>query len=389
MVSTPEQDPFRLDDEDAATEPPTPPAETEPKRPAQPGGKGNLDEEGQNGFDVIPLEEAPPTRVPAPAAPPPPEPTPTPDENAGDGFRVVPLTEAAPQPDQHPDQQPDQQPARERAPEEAPRRPARPVRDPDDEAAVDTRTVAERRGDAVAIVAGRRAPPEGWPAEAFSFPLRAPGPQTIAVAALLLTGLDLVSRANFFFGLILKLVAAILFLRWQLHVATKTAAGHDVPSGWAGAMELTSEKIRGVGILLVAALVLAGPGIVADVLERPGLAIVLFLAGGVLLAAGALGQVVGDPTLVRPWNALAWIARHPLGLLATTAGWWAAGWTEILIWWMRDAPIGLFIAGSLALRLAGMYLWLLSARALGVVGRSWSLFADDAPEDAPAATSPE
>ena len=126
---------------------------------------------------------------------------------------------------------------------------------------------------------------------------------------------------------------------------------------------------------------------------RSGLALVLFLGGGMLLAVGALGQVVGDPTLIRPWNALAWIARHPLGLLAATAGWWAAGWTEILVWWMRDASTGLYVPACFALRLVGMYLWLLSARALGVVGRSWSLFDDDgpvdAPQDDPAATSRE
>ena len=339
-MTVPEQDPFRLDeepDEDrASAQPPPPQAAPEPK-PAP-----DLDEEGGNGFQVVPLPETVPAREPAPEPP------------------------------------------------AAPSRPVveRPSRAFEDEEGVDTRTVAERRGDALPVVAGRRAPPEGWPGEAFQFPLRAPGPQTIVGAAVLLTVLDLASRANFFLGLMLKLFALLLFLRWQLHVASKTAAGHDEPAGWASAMDLSREKIRGVGLLLVAALVLAGPGVVADVLERPGVAIVLFLVGGVLLAAGALSQVVGDTTLIHPWNALAWIAKHPLGLLASTAGWWAAGWTEIFIWWMRDTSTGLFIAASLGLRLIGMYLWLLSARALGVVGRSWSLFEDDAPEDAPQEDAP-
>jgi len=145
-------------------------------------------------------------------------------------------------------------------------------------------------------------------------------------------------------------------------------------------MNMSGAQIRGVGILLLAALVLAGPGIVADVLERPTLAVVLFLAGGLLLAAGALSQVVGDPTLMRPWNALAWIARRPLGLLVATAGWWAAGWTEIFVWWMRDLSVGWYLVATFGLRLVGMYLWLLSARALGVVGRSWSLFDTEADE---------
>lgn len=254
----------------------------------------------------------------------------------------------------------------------------------DEETGVDTRTVAERRGQAVGVVAGRRPPPQGWPAEAFAFPLRRPGPRTIAGAAVLLTLVDLVGRANFFVGLLLKVPAALVLLRWQLHVASRTAAGRDEPAGWASAMDLTREHARGVGILLVAAVLLAAPGIVADVLERPGLALVLFAAGGLWLAACALGQTVGEAVLSRPWLALAWIARRPLGLLAATAGWWAAGWTEVFLWWMRDEPALLFAAASFGMRLVGMYLWLLSARALGVVGRSSSFFGDDES----AATSP-
>jgi len=342
-VSTSEQDPFSLEDEYEKWVPPTPGPASEPEPESEPeSAPANLDEEGGNGFHVVPLDE-----------PPPPVPSPSPTPSA----------------------------------------PARPTRAVDEDTGIDTRTVAERRGDAVAMETGKRPPPEGWPGEAFAFPLRKPGLQTIAGAAIFLMLLDLLSRANFFLGLLFKLFAVIFFLRWQLHVASKTAAGHDVPAGWAGAVDMSRERLRGIGILLVAALLLVLPGVVADLLERPALAVVLFLAGGVLLAAGALSQVVGDPTLMRPWNVLAWIARRPLGLLAATAGWWAAGWTEILLWWMRDASTGAYLAASLGLRLVGMYLWLLSARALGVVGRSWSLFddEDDDEEDddeVEAATSP-
>ena len=96
-------------------------------------------------------------------------------------------------------------------------------------------------------MAGRRPPPDGWPGEAFGVPASQPGPRTIAGAAVLLTLLDLASRANFFLGLMLKLIAAVFFLRWQVHVASRSAAGRDEPAGWAGAMELTREKIRGIG----------------------------------------------------------------------------------------------------------------------------------------------
>jgi hypothetical protein len=340
-VSAPEKDPFHLQDEPDEPDEPDEKGASEPPPPPPP--KPDRDVEGGNGFHVVPLPETVPARVPETAKPPAPPST-------------RPVTR-------------------------------RPARSPDEEEGVDTRTVAERRGEAVEIVAGRRPPPEGWPAEAFTFPLRPPGPATIAGAAVLLTLLDLASRANFFLGLLLKVLAAFFFLRWQLHVASRTAAGRDEPAGWAAAMDMSREQIRSVGMLLVAALVFSIPGILADVLERPGLAIGLFVLGGLWLAAGALGRTVGDPSLIRPWHALAWIVRRPLGMLVATAGWWAAGWTEILVWWMRDTSTGLYLAACLGLRLVGMYLWLLSARALGVVGRSWSLFDDDddEPEDA---TSP-
>lgn len=267
-------------------------------------------------------------------------------------------------------------------------RPEPPVRVVDEEAGVDTRTVAEKRGDAIRATTGPRPPPEGWPGEALSFPLRPPGPLAIGVGGVLLALLDLVTRGNFFLGLLLKLVALVLFLRWQLHVASRSAAGHDVPAGWGGAMDMRREHVRGIGIVLVAAVVLCAPGIVAGVLERPFLALVLFLVGGVLLAAGALSQVVGDPTLMRPWNVLAWVGKRPLGLLAGTAGWWAAGWTEVVLGRMGDASTPLYLLTAIALRVAGLYLWLLSARALGVVGRSWSLFGDDDEDEDEASTSP-
>jgi len=242
--------------------------------------------------------------------------------------------------------------------------------------AVDRRTVAEKRGRAVAVVAGRRPPPQGWPLEALAFPLRRPGPTTIVGAALLLLLLDLASRWNFFVGLLLKLALLPFLLRWQLCVASTTAGGHDAPSGWGRAMEMSREQIRGLGVLLVAGLLLLAPGLLAGGFGRAGLAVALYLVAGLWLAAGALGQAVGDPRLLRPWHALWWGVRHPVGLLLATAGWWASGLVEWAVANLTDAPTGAFLAASVGMRVAMLYLWLLSARARGVVGRSWSPFRD-------------
>lgn len=243
---------------------------------------------------------------------------------------------------------------------------------------VDTRTFAEKRGRAVAVVAGRRPPPSGWPQEALAFPLRRPGPRTIVGAGVLLVLLDLAWRWNLFVGLLLQLAVLPFLLRWQLHVASTTAGGRDAPPGWGGAMEMSREHVRGLGVLLLVAAVLLAPGLLALHWDRPGLAVILFLAAGLWLAAGALGQAVGDARLLRPWHALSWIARRPLGLLVSTTGWWATGLVAWAMLALSDAPTLGFLAASLGLRVAMLYLWLLSARTLGVVGRSWTPFAREA-----------
>ena len=248
--------------------------------------------------------------------------------------------------------------------------PAVPARPPaTGEPAVDTRTVAEKRGTAVDVVAGRRPPPAGWPGEAFVFPLRRPGPGTCAVGAVFWVLLDLAGRLNFFLGLLLKVVVGTLFLRYQIHVAARSAAGVDVPPPWGRAMEMRRDQIVALGRWLIGVGVVVGIGIVLFVFERGGIALALFAVGGLWLATGALGLAVQDPRISRPWNALLWIGRHPFALAAATLGWWFAGVAEWLGWELRFAPAVWFVLASLGLRLVFLYLWLLSGRFLGVVGR--------------------
>ncbi len=92
---------------------------------------------------------------------------------------------------------------------------------------MDARTVAEKLGKAVAVVAGTRPPPPGWPVEALTFPLRRPGPALIAGGAVSWVLLDSVTLlpALAFLGYLLKLIALPLFVRWQIHEASMTAAG--------------------------------------------------------------------------------------------------------------------------------------------------------------------
>lgn len=254
---------------------------------------------------------------------------------------------------------------------------------------VDERTLAEKQGRAVGVVSGRRPDPLHWPSEAFLFPFRRPGRVTMVSGTGFWVLLDLAECGNFFLGLFLKVLVVPLFLRWQFHVASMTAGGQDEPASWGSAMDLTRGQIWGIARFLVAAVLLLAPGAIAAALERPVLGFVLLVLGSLWLAAGALGEAVGDPSFLRPWNAVAWVGRRPLGLLASTVGWWAAGFIEVAVYALSDAPLLLALLASVAMRLVFLYLWLVSARALGVVGRAWSPWADeDGDQAGPGATSP-
>lgn len=256
--------------------------------------------------------------------------------------------------------------------------PARPPWETEDE--VDTRTVAERRGQAVELHAGRRPPPPDWPVEAFSFPLR--GDRVgLGIALGVWVLLDLVAWWNPFVGVTLKVLAYVFFLRWQLSVATTSASGQDVPTPFARVSDIDMEGLKALGRLVAIIVALALPGIALLLLHKTAAGVFLLVAGLLWAGVAALGAVVGEPSLVLPWKAFPWMGARPLGLLAATVGWVVAVGVE----WFEgtQAGIGPFpaIVLALVLRAAFVYLWLVSARALGVVGRAWSPYAE---EDDPA-----
>lgn len=237
------------------------------------------------------------------------------------------------------------------------------------ESEVDERTVAEKHGRAVEVTTGRRPPPPGWPAEAFRYPLRRPGPATIAGGAAFWVLLDLATRWNLLLGLLFKIAAWIVFARWQIKVAARSAAGHDVPPPWGHAIEMDREEIIRLGWWFVAAVMLLAPGILVLHFGSAGVGLVLLGVAGLWMAVDALGLAIGRTGLKRPWKALPWIGRHPFGLLAATVGWWAAGLSEWAVFALRSERTGIVLLVSVPVRIVFAYLLFVSARALGVVGR--------------------
>ena len=235
------------------------------------------------------------------------------------------------------------------------------------------RTVKERRGEAVPIYQGAVPVPPRWPAEIVSFPLRPSGPSLIAGLGTAFVALDLL----FVFGPSLAFVAflalsfpLVFALRVQQAIVGQVAAGKDAPAGFDAALELDHAAVWGVtrfgallGLLFLAPLLLSG--------WWPAAKWIAVLASPYLSVA-MLGWALGDPTLARPWNALAWLARRPVCFAVGALGWWAlAGGWAVMFALARSNPVGAAVA-SLIVRPAAVYLILLSARAIGVAGRSWT-----------------
>lgn len=255
-------------------------------------------------------------------------------------------------------------------PEEA----VEPPRHPDD-VDVDTRTVAERLGTDVELYAGQRPPPDDWPLEALSFPTRG---DTVGagVAVLVWVLLDFVAWWNLLLGAVLKVFAYVFFLRWQLSVANATAAGKDEPTPFAKVADIDMDGVKGIARLMGMIVALLAPGTVVLLLGSTAAGVLLLLAGLAWAGVAALGCVVGEPSLVLPWKALPWMGARPLALLAGTLGWVAAYGIESLELGLQGIGVFAAIALAVPLRVAFVYLWLLSARALGVLGRAWSPYAE-------------
>lgn len=242
-----------------------------------------------------------------------------------------------------------------------------------DEDGVDTRTVAERTGTAAPRYRDRVPPPDDWPREAFLFPLRPPGPMNIAVGAGVMLLLDVLSTTEpgRFPAWMLKLVVLMFVLRGQLRVIARSADGRDDPAGWEGALAFDSEELRKYSgfIAFFACGVLPGWVLIAFELVQPGIAVLAI--GSMYVSVVALGAALGDPSLKWPWKAPFWMVRHPVACIAGSAGWWVLGLTEVALAAVYEKGLLVTLVVAVPLRLLGMYALVFSARAVGVMGRTW------------------
>jgi hypothetical protein len=270
------------------------------------------------------------------------------------------------------------EPERERDPAGAPAGPpgrARPAAAREagerEEGEVDERTVAERRGETRARGHEPVPLPPGWPREALTFPFARPGPALLIGATGVLVLLDLLFLvADVALAAWLGHLLAFAFLfRVQLHVTASSAAGRDAPEGWRRALDM-DRLGHFLGVLGGVALALA-PGAVLLLFGQPAVAVVLLVAGSMYASVLALGSALGDPTLKRPWTALAWMTRRPLACLGGALGWWLALGAVLAVHGLVPRGAGLVVFVSVVLRPVCAWGLLLSARALGVLGRSW------------------
>lgn len=242
-----------------------------------------------------------------------------------------------------------------------------------DEPSVDTRTVGERLGKETPRGDDPIDPPDDWPREAFTYPVRGKGIAIMVSIAFVLCLLDIMGAFGVarFPAWILKLVALVFVLRGQLRLIGSSAAGHDVPKGWEKALEFENEALKRWAAFMGMFLFALVPGwvlIIVDLVE-PGL-LVLGL-GSMYVSVVALGSALEDPKLKLPWNAIPWMLRNPLLCVLGSLGWWVLGLTEYAIAKSYGGGLGLVVFESIVLRLVDAYVVLWSARMLGVMGRSW------------------
>jgi hypothetical protein len=230
--------------------------------------------------------------------------------------------------------------------------------------------VAERTGTAVPRVHGARPPPPEWPREALAYPLRRPA--LFAGATLFLFALDLLQQWNLFVGWVAKAVALPVYLRWQFHAASMSAAGHDAPPGFARVLDMDRAGLRSFLRFLLVALALSAPGAILLMVGRPLPGAILLVVGSAGLSAVALSRAVGDPSVGRPMGAAGWVLRRPLALLVGSIGWWAAGLLEWLAVALSELSFAAAASAMFASRVLVTWLWLVSARAIGVAGRAWT-----------------
>ena len=292
-----------------------------------------MGEEDKRPFELEPEDEKPKPRTPRPSA--------------------------TPQPESY----------EERAAEQANRR----LEDGAGEDDVDSRTVAERAGTGIPRGNEVVGAPADWPAEAFSFPFRAPGPGLLIAGTLVLLPLDLLMLTPVaFFGWLLKLLSVAFLLRAQIAVIGSTAAGHDVPSGWQRALVFDRDDLWPYARTLLAFVLLVAPGCFVLAFGSKGLGLLLIALGSMYASVVALGAALEDPGLGLPWRAPGWIVRAPLSCLAGSGGWWLFVVAEWTLSSLTEPALPLVAFLSVILRAVCFYGLLVSARAIGVMGRAWS-----------------
>lgn len=240
--------------------------------------------------------------------------------------------------------------------------------EPVDISDVDTRTVAERQGEDRPVGATEAlANPPDWPREALSFPLRGPGPGFMLFAGGLLFVFDMLVMFEQvrWLGWALQLFALVFILRAVFAVIGSSAAGRDDAYGWAKALQFEGDDLFPWlrTVIWFAVCLLPGPILIA--FDQVGWGIAMLVLGSMYASVVALADGLGDRSQRMPWHAARWMLTRPISCLVGSVGWWA------LVPQRDGSGVG-YVLSALALRAAGAYLLLFSARVLGVMGRSWT-----------------
>lgn len=273
--------------------------------------------------------------------------------------------------------EPDDEAAEVKGPRPAPAAPDVPA-PPEEEPeapSVSMQTVAERRGEVAPRGAVERLPnPPGWPGEALGFAFRRPGPGFVTSGVLVLALLDVASLSDAlrFPGWMVKLFLLMYLLRAQFHVIGSSAAGRDAPVGWSRALEFDREKFSRYWrtLLFFAGALL--PGSLAWIFHALAPGLLLLTVGSMYAAVIALGAGLLDGRLKWPWHALRWMATRPLHCLVGSLGWWMLLGAEFAVSGLRGRSVLLVAFVAVVLRVACMVGLLVSARVIGVMGRSWT-----------------
>ena len=109
--------------------------------------------------------------------------------------------------------------------------------------------------------------------------------------------------------------------------------------------------------------------------DAASIAWVVGLGGLALLLAPVvvLGAATGNRRMLWPWGALPWLFRGFQTCLVVMLGWAGLVGAEIAVAWLPTTSLGASFAACLALRLLSLFLLLVGARALGVLGRRFEL----------------